>query len=108
MHRDARTLATMTASVAELRDKLADEAAARQRAESQISSYVDQCATVEHENKCLTQREVGLQQELQAEGLLATAVQHEIDHLDGKLIVDFMSKLRREMVIRKFRKIART
>lgn len=50
----------------------------------------------------------GVQQELQAEGLLATAVQHEIDHLDGKLIVDFMSKLRREMVIRKFRKIART
>lgn len=50
----------------------------------------------------------GEQQELQAEGLLATAVQHEIDHLDGRLIVDFMSKLRREMVIRKFKKIART
>ena len=50
----------------------------------------------------------GNQQELQAEGLLATAVQHEIDHLDGRLIVDFMSKLRREMVIRKFKKMART
>ena len=49
----------------------------------------------------------GQQQELQAEGLLATAVQHEIDHLDGRLIVDFMSKLRREMVIRKFKKLAR-
>lgn len=49
----------------------------------------------------------GEQQELQAEGLLATAVQHEIDHLDGKLIVDFMSKLRRDMVIRKFKKLAR-
>ena len=49
----------------------------------------------------------GEQQELQAEGLLATAVQHEIDHLDGRLIVDFMSKLRREMVIRKFKKLAR-
>ncbi len=49
----------------------------------------------------------GHQQELQAEGLLATAVQHEIDHLDGRLIVDFMSRLRREMVIRKFKKLAR-
>ncbi|MEM6495417.1 MAG: peptide deformylase [Pseudomonadota bacterium] len=49
----------------------------------------------------------GQQQELQAEGLLATAVQHEIDHLDGRLIVDFMSRLRREMVIRKFKKLAR-
>lgn len=50
----------------------------------------------------------GEQQELYASGLLATAVQHEIDHLDGKLIIDFLSKLRRDMVIRKFRKLQRT
>ena len=49
----------------------------------------------------------GRQQERAAEGLLATAVQHEIDHLDGRLIIDFLSRLRREMVIRKMRKIAR-
>ncbi|MDX2257668.1 MAG: peptide deformylase [Hyphomicrobiaceae bacterium] len=49
----------------------------------------------------------GQQRELAAEGLLATAIQHEIDHLDGRLIIDFMSKLRRDMVIRKFKKIAR-
>lgn len=49
----------------------------------------------------------GLQQELHAEGLLATALQHEIDHLNGKLIVDFMSRLKRDMVVRRFKKIAR-
>jgi peptide deformylase len=50
----------------------------------------------------------GKQHEVTAEGLLATAIQHEVDHLDGKMIVDFMSKLRRDMVIRKFKKIAKT
>ncbi len=49
----------------------------------------------------------GNAQELSAEGLLATAVQHEIDHLDGRLIIDFLSKLRRDMVVRKFKKMAR-
>jgi len=46
--------------------------------------------------------------ELQASGLLATAVQHEIDHLDGRLIIDYLSKLRRDMVIRKFRKLQKS
>ncbi len=49
----------------------------------------------------------GSRQELSASGLLATAIQHEVDHLDGKLIIDFLSKLRRDMVIRKFRKLAK-
>ena len=43
--------------------------------------------------------------ERDADGLLATAIQHELDHLDGRLIIDFMSKLRRDMVVRKFRKL---
>jgi peptide deformylase len=49
----------------------------------------------------------GKTQSLDAVGLLATAIQHEVDHLDGKLIIDFLSKLRRDMVIRKFKKMAR-
>jgi peptide deformylase len=49
----------------------------------------------------------GKRQELNADGLLATAIQHEVDHLDGKLIIDFLSRLKREIVIRKFKKIAR-
>lgn len=49
----------------------------------------------------------GKRQELVAEGLLATAIQHEIDHLDGKLIIDFLSRLKRDIVVRKFKKQAR-
>lgn len=49
----------------------------------------------------------GKPQELQANGLLATALQHEIDHLNGKLIIDFLSRLKRDIVVRKFKKIAR-
>jgi peptide deformylase len=49
----------------------------------------------------------GKPQELVAEGLLATAIQHEIDHLNGKLIIDFLSRLKREMIVRKFKKKAK-
>ena len=49
----------------------------------------------------------GKQQELAADGLLATAIQHELDHLDGHLIIDFLSRLKRDIVIRKFKKQAR-
>jgi peptide deformylase len=50
----------------------------------------------------------GRQQQIDAGGLLATAVQHEIDHLDGKLIIDFLSRMKRDMIVRKFKKQART
>ena len=44
----------------------------------------------------------GHPQELKCEGLLATIAQHEIDHLNGKLFIDYLSKLRRDRVIKKF------
>lgn len=50
----------------------------------------------------------GREQELAADGLLATVVQHEIDHLDGQLIIDFLSRLKRDIIIRKFKKQARS
>jgi peptide deformylase len=49
----------------------------------------------------------GKQQELIADGLLATAVQHEMDHLDGKLIIDFLTRLKRDIIVRRFRKQAK-
>ena len=49
----------------------------------------------------------GRQQEIAAEGLMATCLQHEIDHLNGVLFIDHISKLKRDMVVRKFRKLAR-
>jgi peptide deformylase len=49
----------------------------------------------------------GAEKELEAEGILATCLQHEIDHLDGKLFIDHISKLKRDRVIKKFTKQAR-
>ena len=49
----------------------------------------------------------GQPREIEADGLLATAVQHEIDHLNGVLFVDHISKLKRDRVLRKFAKAAR-
>ena len=45
--------------------------------------------------------------EVEAEGLLATVVQHEIDHLDGVLFIDHLSRLKRERVVKKFVKAAK-
>jgi len=49
----------------------------------------------------------GKEQEITAEGLLATCLQHEIDHLNGVLFIDYISKLKRDMVMRKFKKLAK-
>ena len=49
----------------------------------------------------------GRAQELSTEGLLATAIQHEIDHLNGKLIIDFLSRLKRDIIVRRFKKLAK-
>ncbi len=46
-------------------------------------------------------------QEIAAEGMLATVLQHEIDHLDGVLFIDHISKLKRDRVIKKFQKAAK-
>src|SRR5205823_14123840 len=46
----------------------------------------------------------GKQQEMACEGLLATCVQHEIDHLDGVLFIDHISALKRNMILRKLLK----
>jgi peptide deformylase len=49
----------------------------------------------------------GAAQELEASGLMATCLQHEIDHLDGVLFIDHISKLKRDRVIKKFAKVAK-
>jgi peptide deformylase len=49
----------------------------------------------------------GKEQEQEAEGLLAICVQHEVDHLNGVLFIDYLSKLKRDLVVRKFTKAAR-
>ena len=49
----------------------------------------------------------GGERTLEADGVLATCLQHEIDHLNGVLFIDHISKLKRDMVIKRFRKLAR-
>jgi len=49
----------------------------------------------------------GKERTVEAEGLLATCLQHEIDHLNGVLFIDYISKLKRDMVIKKFTKLAK-
>ena len=49
-------------------------------------------------------RPPGRAQEMHATGLMATCLQHEIDHLNGVLFIDHISRLKRERVIKKFQK----
>ncbi|MDP3545087.1 MAG: peptide deformylase [Phreatobacter sp.] len=49
----------------------------------------------------------GKPQELDCEGLMATCVQHEVDHLNGVLFIDYLSRLKRERVMKKFTKAAK-
>ena len=49
----------------------------------------------------------GKTHEIEAGGLLATCIQHEIDHLNGVLFIDHISKLKRDRVIKKFTKAAK-
>ena len=49
----------------------------------------------------------GKAQEIEADGILATCLQHEIDHLNGVLFIDHISKLKRDRVVKKFQKLAR-
>ena len=69
-------------------------------------SVPDQFAEIERPRKCQVEYLDfdGNKQSLQAEGLLATCIQHEIDHLEGILFIDYLSKLKKEMIIKKLSK----
>ena len=43
----------------------------------------------------------GKKKEIKADGLLSTCIQHEVDHLDGVLFIDYLSKLKKDMIIKK-------
>ncbi|AWD22408.1 peptide deformylase [Pseudogemmobacter blasticus] len=49
----------------------------------------------------------GAPQERTFDGLWATCVQHEMDHLDGKLFIDYLGPMKRQMVLRKLEKVKR-
>jgi len=70
-------------------------------------SVPDQFAEIERPNACEVEYldYNGKKQLLKADGLLATCIQHEMDHLEGILFIDYLSKLKKSMIIKKLSKI---
>ena len=50
----------------------------------------------------------GIPKEIKAEGMLATCIQHEMDHLEGILFIDYLSKLKKSMIVKKLSKQKKT
>ena len=70
-------------------------------------SVPNQFAEVDRPRKCEVEYldYNGNKQLLKAEGLLATCIQHEMDHLEGILFIDYLSKLKKSMIIKKLSKL---
>ena len=66
-------------------------------------SLPGQFAEIERPAECLVKYidYNGKQKKLKADGLLATCIQHEVDHLNGILFIDYLSKLKKDMIIKK-------
>ena len=69
-------------------------------------SVPNQFAEIERPSKCEEEylNYKGKKKILKAEGLLATCIQHEMDHLEGILFIDYLSKLKKSMIIKKLLK----
>ena len=69
-------------------------------------SVPNQFAAIDRPSKCEVEYldYNGNKQNLQAEGLLATCIQHEIDHLEGILFIDYLSKLKKAIIVKKLSK----
>ena len=69
-------------------------------------SVPGQFAEIERPDKCHIKYldYNGKSQEIKAEGMLATCIQHEMDHLEGILFIDYLSKLKRSMIVKKLSK----
>ena len=73
-------------------------------------SVPNQFAEIDRPQKCNVEYldYNGEKQTLVAEGLLATCIQHEMDHLEGILFIDYLSKLKKSMIIKKLSKVKST
>jgi peptide deformylase len=69
-------------------------------------SLPGQFAEIERPSECIVKYLDfdGNQKEVKAEGLLSTCIQHEVDHLNGVLFIDYLSKLKKTMIIKKLSK----
>ncbi len=86
------------------------------RASDELNVYEEGCLSIPEQFAEVTRpKEVGVRwldmdgnvQERDFDGLWATCVQHEIDHLDGKLFIDYLKPLKRQMITRKMQKLKR-
>jgi len=70
-------------------------------------SIPDYFAEIKRPNACHVKYldQYGKEKQLKAEGLLATCIQHEIDHCDGILFIDYLSKLKRMFILKKLAKL---
>ena len=68
-----------------------------------VPGYYEEVERAEHIRVRFLDRD-GVAQEMQAEGLLAVCIQHETDHLDGKLFVDYLSEAKRQRIRKKLQK----
>ena len=73
-------------------------------------SVPNQFAEIDRPSKCEVEYldYDGKKKFLKADGLLATCIQHEMDHLEGILFIDYLSKLKRSMIIKKLSKLKST
>ncbi len=82
-----------------------------------LSTYEEGClsvpgqfAEIDRPDKCHVKYldYYGEKKEINAEGMLATCIQHEMDHLEGVLFIDYLSKLKKTMIIKKLSKQKKT
>jgi peptide deformylase len=82
----------------------------------ELSSYQEGCLSIPDVYEDVVRPErirvrfqdrTGAEQEIEADGVLAVCIQHELDHLDGVLFIDHISKLKRDMVWKRFVKTAK-
>ena len=80
---------------------------------SNFSTYEEGCLSVPNQFAEINRPSVceveyldyyGIKKKLKTEGLLATCIQHEMDHLEGILFIDYLSKLKKSMIIKKLSK----
>ena len=85
-------------------------------ASEEISAYEEGCLSIPEYTEEVTRParvtvrfldRDGAEQVVEADGLLATCLQHEIDHLNGVLFIDHLSRLKRDLVTKKFKKQAK-
>ena len=68
-----------------------------------VPGYYEEVKRAEHIRVRYLDRD-GIEKEMEAEGLLAVCIQHEIDHLDGKLFVDYLSEAKRQRIRKRLQK----